>query len=76
MKKGILSQCELVVAEGLPVTMPMTLWNVLTVRYELLFQIKMERHRKFLDFNIPVIIVSEAVQVSDSTHSMYKMDIA
>ncbi|KAL6723452.1 hypothetical protein Aduo_018460 [Ancylostoma duodenale] len=62
MKKGNLSNCELVVPDQLPVTMPMTLWNVLAVRYELLFQVKMEGHRQFVDFNIPVTIASEAVQ--------------
>ncbi|EPB68107.1 hypothetical protein ANCCEY_12801 [Ancylostoma ceylanicum] len=69
VKAEKLSKCELNVPKELPVTMAMTLWNVLAVRYELLFQVKIEGHRRFVDFNIPVIIASEAVQGRETVAS-------
>ncbi|KHJ83588.1 hypothetical protein OESDEN_16711 [Oesophagostomum dentatum] len=58
-----LSKCELVVPEQLPVTMTMTLWNVLTLRYEVLLQIKTSGVRHYVDFSIPVVVTSEPVLV-------------
>ncbi|VDK56038.1 unnamed protein product, partial [Cylicostephanus goldi] len=66
-KKEDQSKGELLIPEHLPVTMAMTLWNVLTMRYELVFQVKLEGHRNLVDFNIPVIITSEPVQGRGTT---------
>ncbi|KAK6765580.1 hypothetical protein RB195_025472 [Necator americanus] len=67
IEEGKHSKCELIVPAELPVTMAMTLWNVLAVQYELLFQIKMEGHRQFVDIRIPVLIASEQVQGRKTT---------
>ncbi|VDO53284.1 unnamed protein product [Haemonchus placei] len=59
--------CEIVVPKDLPVTMAMTLWNVLVIKYELLFQVKMKGHKPYVDFRIPIIIASEQVKSRTGT---------
>ncbi|KAK5968348.1 hypothetical protein GCK32_006223 [Trichostrongylus colubriformis] len=59
--------CEIAMPPDLPVTIAMSLWNVLAIRYELLFQVKMEGHRPFVNFRIPIIIASEQVKSRPGT---------
>ncbi|VDM74487.1 unnamed protein product [Strongylus vulgaris] len=74
-KKDEHSRGELLIPEHLPITMAMTLWNVLTVRYELLFEVKMEEHRNSVDFTIPIIIASEPVQPSKSSIEIDNLEV-
>uniref|UniRef100_A0A1I7WGI6 Arrestin_C domain-containing protein n=1 Tax=Heterorhabditis bacteriophora TaxID=37862 RepID=A0A1I7WGI6_HETBA len=59
--------CEIEIPTGIPITMTMTLWNVITVNYDLFIQIKVKAYRKFVELQIPLIISSTAIESRNKT---------
>lgn len=61
---GQSGECTLEVPHKIPITMAMTLWNVITVNYEVLIQVKVANQKEYVELRYPVIVCSEGVQVS------------
>ncbi|CAD6184996.1 unnamed protein product [Caenorhabditis auriculariae] len=53
--------CELEIPPDAPITMAMTLWNVFSLEYEVLLQVKLANHKSLVDFRYPIIVCSEKV---------------
>lgn len=56
--------CELELPKNIRISIPMSLWNVVSNRYFLLIQVKTAAHNKPVDIFCPIIITSEAIEVS------------
>ncbi|GMR61053.1 hypothetical protein PMAYCL1PPCAC_31248, partial [Pristionchus mayeri] len=52
----------LAIPEDVPVTMAMTIFNVLSVKYDVLLQVKVGGHKEFTDFTLPVIVTSDFIE--------------
>ncbi|GMT07195.1 hypothetical protein PENTCL1PPCAC_29369, partial [Pristionchus entomophagus] len=50
------------IPDHVPVTMAMTIFNVLSVKYQVLLQVKVGGHKEFTDFTLPVIVTSDFVE--------------
>ncbi|GMT36295.1 hypothetical protein PFISCL1PPCAC_27592, partial [Pristionchus fissidentatus] len=50
------------IPETVPVSMTMTIFNVLSVKYQVLLQVKVGGHKEFTDFTLPVIVTSDFVE--------------
>ncbi|CAB3399883.1 unnamed protein product [Caenorhabditis bovis] len=61
--KSTSSNATITVPSDCLVSMPMTLWNVLIVKYEVVLEVKIQKTKAPLALKYPVIISSEVVQV-------------
>lgn len=57
---------EITVPEQAPISIAMTIWNVMTVEYDVFMRMKAKGDRKTIDFRFPMVVASEAIQVRSS----------
>ncbi|CAI2356399.1 unnamed protein product [Caenorhabditis sp. 36 PRJEB53466] len=60
-KKSSANSVSLVVPPECFISIPMSLWNVLVVKHEIVLEIKMKKRKKPVVFRYPIIICSEEV---------------
>lgn len=55
--------CEILLPTNIRISIPMSLWNVLSNNYSILVQVKTAAHKNPVDIVCPIIIASEAIEV-------------